>query len=460
MALEDNITVQMQVTGALSMCACMLLFVSCYNFTELRSKGYIKLLLNVCISSFFFSTAVVIGSKEKEGSPGCWYQGIVANYFGVCQVLWIIVISYEVYSVVLRSRVLRTDMSRYHYICWIFPLFTTFLPLTTNTYGRVAGQVHMCGIVSRENSPYWGATFWTIASFYIWIWLAIGFISFGLFRILVVLRGKSGGAIPASIRGSIIMLGVYPLILVFCWIVPTFSRVWFFFPHNGPKYAGYYTVTILCNVLPNLMGFLVVCALFSTSEEIRRCWYDFLFLAAQDRDSFSGSRVGGASRSGSMLSTTSSALMDAAHRNPDMVSVTNPMSSMAGEDYRDTFADDDGEERLSRFSQLGRFLAPTFGFGRGSNVSRSSTTSSAGGRSTSAIGMTSISSGDINGHKLTGNSEGENPSKAPIAGTPAGSTLVPSRDNPVPVLEGERGGSVASSGSGSGSGSSRGPNNL
>lgn len=449
MPLEDNVTVQMQVTGAMSMSACVLLFVSCYLFSELRSKGYIKLLLNVCIASFFFSTAVVIGSKEHGGSVGCWYQGLTANYWGVSQVLWILVISYELYSVVLQSRVLRTDTTRYHYFCWLFPLVTTFAPLTTNTYGRVAGQVHLCGIDSLPNSPNWGTFFWTIASFYFWIWLTIGFITFGFLRILSVFRSKakSGVPVPPSIRGSVIMLGVYPLILVLCWIVPTFSRIWFFFPHNGPKYPGYYTVTIMCNILPNLMGFLIVLALFVTSEEIRRCWYDMLFISAQDRDSFSGSRSNKISSSRSSSLRSDDPLMLAAKSggpnnrsdNHVNVSITNPMSAMAetGGEYRETI-DGDDEERYSRFSQLGRFLAPTFGFGggmRNTTSSRASTTSSrasSAGGMTATIGMTSLHSTD-SGNSSSSGGDGAPPS---FAGTPAGATLVPTRDNPVPVIDG------------------------
>ncbi len=452
MAVSENlVTVELQVSGGLSMVFCFFLFASYAMFEELRSRHYIKLVMNVCIGCFCTCVAIVLGAGMKNNSTGCWVQGMAVNYFALTSVLWVLVISYELYKVVLKSRVLRTDHTIYHYMVWLFPLVTTLLPLTTNTYGRIDGQVDVCFISDRSDSPSWGRTFWIIMSFYLWVWLTILFILIQFFRIAHALRNKSG--VPASIRRSVNMLGTYPLILVLCWVVPSFSRMWYIFaPASSDEYTGYYEVTLLGNCLPYLMGALVSLATFIASDEIRRCWYEYVFGEASQEEVLNSktsmSYRGGKSRS----FQAQSALMDAASADPSMVAVTNPMGaggtgSGSGSVDHDLYDEDDvEEERMSRYSsRLSRFLAPTFGFAMsgpggspGSDRSSHSSRASGVGGPASSISMKAIpSSGNLSAASGAAGSDSSSSAGSEVySSTPAAGSGVPmgSVDNPVPPV--------------------------
>jgi uncharacterized membrane protein len=44
------------------------------------------------------------------------------------------------------------DMTRFHVVCFAFPLLVALLPLTTNTYGNDGGDYGWCFIGTRKVS--------------------------------------------------------------------------------------------------------------------------------------------------------------------------------------------------------------------------------------------------------------------------------------------------------------------
>lgn len=364
---DDYFAVEMRITGSLSLVASAGILLTYYLFKELRTRRYIKLIVCVSLCCFVQSIAVLIGPSLETGSVACWFQGLVLNYCTLACVLWVLIIAYELYTVILSSNIVAWPVANYQKYCWVFPLITTLLPLTTNTYGNNAGGGVVCFIADRSDSPKWGKTFWIIASFYFWLWLGILFICYCFIKIYQY-RSKQPLNNVNTNTSRFNVLAIYPIILISCWIFPTFDRMWYAIPSNGEggNYTGHSVLNTMSNTLPNCLGFLLAMALFFTSEEVRRYWSTILMkvLFASNNDD-EGDNV---------LLAERNSIYNVADQNPNnnMSSSNRKRDSKRSDDTtvvhhtpsleNDEDPDDADSFRPSRISsRLSRFFVPTFG---------------------------------------------------------------------------------------------------
>lgn len=445
----DYLTLEMSITGSISFFASLFVLVTWMVFKELHSKQYIQHIVCVEFCCLMQSIAVLLGPHQSTGSPRCWFQGMVLVMFPLSSVLWILVISYQLYAVVMTGKVFSGAHALHRQlVCWLFPLCATLLPLTTNTYGQISGQVDVCTVANRSDSPKWGKTFWGIASFYGWLWLGILLIIMGFVRIMLRVRQQ---ALPAVIRGSILVLGCYPLILVLCWIFPTFSRIYFDLPQNGQQgdddngqmYPGEGVIAVLANVMPNLQGFFVALALVITSDEVRRRWYvTFARLfgwEGDDRESFLSS-----AHDSTKIPTTQKA-----HGAP----------GVEGGASGGSLPTEAAEQEETRFSRLSRFFVPTFGPAKGSEGARNSSVDGFGYGNArfSLSNALRFSSAAASSNRFSSGEEAKQRSDSQIDmrtfRSSAATAASTETDEMSGAETGNAGGTRAASGSGSGSGS-------
>ena len=90
------------------------------------------MVLFVFISHFLTSLGSLVGEPLPD-SFACWYEGIMTNWFTLSSCCWIVFMSYQLYSVILRSTIVHIS-SWMHVVAWVAPLFVTLLPLAHMTY--------------------------------------------------------------------------------------------------------------------------------------------------------------------------------------------------------------------------------------------------------------------------------------------------------------------------------------
>ena len=104
--------------------------------TNLRLIGKVSyrddMVLFVFISHFLTSLGSLVGEPLPD-SFACWFEGIMTNWFTLSSCCWIMFMSFQLYSVIVRSKILHIS-SWMHVVAWVAPLFVTLLPLAHMTY--------------------------------------------------------------------------------------------------------------------------------------------------------------------------------------------------------------------------------------------------------------------------------------------------------------------------------------
>ena len=90
------------------------------------------MVLFVFISHFLTSLGSLMGEPLPD-SVACWFEGIMTNWFTLSSCCWIVLMSYQLYSVIVHSTILHVS-SLMHVVAWVAPLFVTLLPLAHMTY--------------------------------------------------------------------------------------------------------------------------------------------------------------------------------------------------------------------------------------------------------------------------------------------------------------------------------------
>ena len=119
-----------------------------------------------------------------------------------------------------------------HTVCWGVPLVVSLLPFTTNMYGKFDDDDSWCFITDTSTSPSWGALFWELCSFYVWLWLAV-IINCALI-VKVILRLKTLNSVENDlIKFQIQRLFLYPFVAIFCWMPTTIMDIIFITSRSG-----------------------------------------------------------------------------------------------------------------------------------------------------------------------------------------------------------------------------------
>jgi hypothetical protein len=239
-------------------------------FPELRSLRYVELVFYVAINDLIASIGMSLGYTEN-GTDACWFQGISTNFNFLLAILWTTIISFQVWLVVCKQNVIK-DLTYAHLICWGIPLLATLLPLTTSTYANPDDESNWCFVAKTSDSPDWSQLFWFIFAFYGWIWLAmicnVVFISGILYRFYQMQE------VPERVVGTIRKLLLYPIIIVFCWSIITFTDL-YSTVRTGSKSTGFYLVDGIATILAVSQGFFFALVFFGLNPLIRKAWLDF-----------------------------------------------------------------------------------------------------------------------------------------------------------------------------------------
>jgi hypothetical protein len=290
----------MQICASISVVASFLVILLFIKTPRLLDSIFTKLIFYVAISDLCTSIGISLG-YSYHGSIKCYAQGILTNVFPISGVFWTTVIAYQLATSIFQRRMVTKLSFQLHLFCWGLPVLVTFLPLTTNDIGPEDGDRGWCFLKNRNDSPSWSLLFWTILSFYIWIWgamiifcllfIAIVYETYRIFRV-----SGTNGRTPsqqlststptfAAIRNSFYRFGWYPLNVILCWFVPTIYDIIDAMNNHSHLTDNSYFYDI-SNCTPGLLGFLNVAAFIATNSHIRVKVLSIFGISQSESDSF------------------------------------------------------------------------------------------------------------------------------------------------------------------------------
>ena len=214
----------MLISSILTCVGCLIIFILCIMYADLRKKSYVKIILYASIGDFISGISTSFGELQDE-TPLCWAQAFISNWFTLSSIFWTVAITYLLYTIIVIRRPMNETVML-HGICWGLPLLLTLLPLTTNRFGARHGA-NWCFIQNRADSPSWGIIFWVLMSFYAWIGFCmliilvlIFLISYHTLRFEAITAQLSTGTRKNS---GVNKLWLYPAVILVCWLVPSFT---------------------------------------------------------------------------------------------------------------------------------------------------------------------------------------------------------------------------------------------
>ena len=119
-----------------------------------------------------------------------------------------------------------------HAVCWGVPLVVSLLPFTTNMYGKFDDDDSWCFITNTSTSPSWGALFWVLCSFYIWLWLAV-IVNCVLIAKVIRRLNTLNSVENDSVKFQIQKLFLYPFMAILCWAPTTVTDIIFVTSRSG-----------------------------------------------------------------------------------------------------------------------------------------------------------------------------------------------------------------------------------
>ena len=259
--------------GITSILCCLFPILTYVLFPDLRNLRYIELVFYISVNDLVATIGATL-PLTPGGSSQCWFQGLATNYNFLSSAMWTVVIAYQLWLVTHHGKLLDDQhMFRFHILCWGVPLLATLLPLTTSTYGDADDSIsEWCVIRSSSPSSSVASKAWTIAGFYLWLWIAV--LAMLYFLVQVGRRFQQmGDSLAPVVRSSLNKLSLYPAIIVSCWLLPSIADMTQAF---GPS-ADFHTPTMrrlafLSYVTPLLQGVLLSLVFTLRNPIVRDRW--------------------------------------------------------------------------------------------------------------------------------------------------------------------------------------------
>ena len=136
--------------ASLSLISTFSVIFSVIMIPKLFERYYIRLICFMCGASFIFCIGDLIG-KSHDGSFPCYLQAFIYFHFPLSNILWMVVITYQLYLVVLHEKNIENEYI-VHFLCWGFPFVGSILPLSTCAMGTWKDDPYgTCGF--KESSP-------------------------------------------------------------------------------------------------------------------------------------------------------------------------------------------------------------------------------------------------------------------------------------------------------------------
>jgi hypothetical protein len=268
----------MMVCSAISILSSSSIVFSFIILPSLRSKPYMTLVYYIAVSDLLSALGSVVG-LPPSGSGACWFEGVVTNVFTLTSVMWTVVISLMMYSIVVYGKVLPLNW-KYHVVCWGLPISLTFIPLATNvTYGSTMGT--WCWLIPTAHSHSWVLVFWKWANFYAVIWGGV-FVMFLVFIGLIYEMKTNVHVATKKVVGKVFRkLQLYPFIFILTWLIPCVNDV-YISDHPGWSLNDNVAWQSVALILPCLQGFFTSVVFWSSNSDVRRSVIRFFIFFERD----------------------------------------------------------------------------------------------------------------------------------------------------------------------------------
>jgi hypothetical protein len=283
---HQNISVLLVIPSVLSIIGTVLILFTYYKFPRLRTYRHVELAVYVALNDLWAAIELSLGQLQSD-SPACWFQGMGSSYNFLSSVMWNSVITYQIYLIVHRGVIIE-NMTKFHIICWGFPLFPVMLPLITNNYGANANT--WCFLVNRPDSPKNSMFVWEIMSFFFFLWLSVIFNTV-VFSLIIYRLKEMECAESLSAYKPLYRLAFCPFILVLCWSLPSFLIIYDAVTESNYDGPGAIALDSLSTFLPPFQGFLMAVAFFTVNESARHEWIQYL-RCSKPRSTRSGNSTG------------------------------------------------------------------------------------------------------------------------------------------------------------------------
>ena len=267
---HGSTSIAMHVLGAVSGIGSLFMIVALLRDRNMKITLYSRVVLYMACCDFIGAISYSFG-LVKDRSPLCWVQAIMTNVFPVAGIFWTTILAYLLFSVISTGKMMKELSLGIHLFCFVLPIILTLLPLSTNRYGA-RGDYGWCFIDNRSDSPEWSQTFWVIASFYLWIWIAI--ILFIALYAFIIWRLQ-------LVRNEMVKMSVnniiwYPLAVVVCWCLPTIYDITYSLDKSRTMRENgvFFNFSFLS---PMFQGTLNTIIFFTTNENARDVLRQFLW---------------------------------------------------------------------------------------------------------------------------------------------------------------------------------------
>jgi len=210
-----------------------------------KEKIAFRLVFNVGVSDLFYEVSFWFTDPNTPSeSHSCRFSGWLQQFGTLSSIMWVTCITYVIHTVVTnpaRFESITSDMWKFHAVIWSTSFFTSFLPMTTSSYGQAGGW---CWVDSEP-----AGIFWRFIIFYIPVWAIIGYICYIFYQ-----SYKSLGLENRILK----QMRLYPAILIVTWSFGTLNRI--------IQAAGedVYGLVCLHAFLMSLYGFFNCCAYIYT----------------------------------------------------------------------------------------------------------------------------------------------------------------------------------------------------
>lgn len=283
---DTQINLSMMIPSSLSLCGSFLVCLSYVVFQDLRRLRYVELVFYMSFNDMIASIGSVMGVTHT--AEACTFQGIVTNMNFLASILWCVVVTYQLWLVITSGKMIsNSEMRIFHVFCWGFPVLAALLPLINTTYGHDNGNT-WCFISKTDDSPSWAVTFWSLASFYLWILLAIIIMTVLMADLFIKLRSMPHTSNIVS--NSLKKLIFYPIVFIICWI-PSYICDYKYSQDSSVQES----TNISGSILPCLQGFLLSIIFFYQNIVVRKKWAilisSYLVTTPELRDSLVSSVV-------------------------------------------------------------------------------------------------------------------------------------------------------------------------
>ena len=194
----------------------------------------------------------------------CTTSAVVSQFADLSTLAWSVAI-----SCVMRRAVLRSTDSQQHLVkialaCTLGPGVLTALPATTHSYGHAG---HGWCWISGSGAV---GTAWRFLTYYVWVWLAIGYCAVSAVQVRRALQRMVDAAAlahvdaPTATTGPNSRLLLYPLVMIGCYTFPTLNRL-----QNALAPRPSYYLYMLHAVSQNMFG-LGCFVVFVSTPLVRR----------------------------------------------------------------------------------------------------------------------------------------------------------------------------------------------